>query len=315
MPDTRFGPKGWTPDRIGSLAGKTYVITGTTAGTGFEAARILLSKGAELVMLNRNPDKVAATMKALKAEFGDTAKVSNIIMDLSVQQSVKDAAAEVLANVNRIDALICNAAIAQVPKHEMTVDGFERQMGTNYYGHFTLCATLSDLIEKSAGRIVVVASLGYKMGLKTIQFDDMNWDKNYHPNKTYSHSKLAQMMMAYELQDKVKAAGKNTKAYVCHPGASSTSLIDTSGGWFTKISWKFMQLFPMVQSAEKGAYGQLMCATEQDLEERAFYGPTGSMETTGPVGEGTLKPYAFEKPVMSKLWNVTEELLGVKWAV
>jgi short-subunit dehydrogenase len=50
-----FGPKGWTPERIGSLDGKTYLITGATSGTGFEATRILLSKGAKVVMLNRNP--------------------------------------------------------------------------------------------------------------------------------------------------------------------------------------------------------------------------------------------------------------------
>lgn len=40
-----FGPKGWTPDRIGSLVGKTYVITGANSGAGFQATRILLSKG------------------------------------------------------------------------------------------------------------------------------------------------------------------------------------------------------------------------------------------------------------------------------
>jgi len=315
MADTRFGPNGWTPERIGSLAGKTFVITGTTAGTGFEAARILLSKAAKLVMLNRNPDKAANTLKVLKDEFGADADVINLKMDLAVQESVRDAAVEVLANVDHIDALICNAAIAQVPNHKLTADGFESQIGTNHYGHFTLCASLSDLIEKSKGRIVVVASLGYKLGLKTIQFDDMNWDNNYHANKTYCHSKLAQMMIAYELQDKVKAAGKHSKAYVCHPGASSTSLIDTSGGFITKMMWNLMQLFPIVQSAEKGAYGQVMCATEENLEQRAFYGPTGRMETTGPVGAGTLEPYAVEKPVMSKLWTVTEEILDVKWSI
>ena len=51
-----FGPKGWTPERLGSLAGKTYVITGANAGAGFEATRILLSKGAKVVMLNRNAE-------------------------------------------------------------------------------------------------------------------------------------------------------------------------------------------------------------------------------------------------------------------
>ena len=66
--------------------------------------------------------------------------------------------------------------------------------GTNHYGHFLLQALLYPLIEKSKGRIVVVGSMGYNMGIKTIQFDDMNWDKNYHANNVYSQSKLAQIM-------------------------------------------------------------------------------------------------------------------------
>ena len=57
MSTNQFGKRGWTPDRLGNLNGKTYLITGTTSGTGLEAARILLSKGAKVVMLNRNEQK------------------------------------------------------------------------------------------------------------------------------------------------------------------------------------------------------------------------------------------------------------------
>ena len=59
MSTNQFGKKGWTPERLGNLSGKTFLITGTTSGTGFEATRILLSKGAKVVMLNRNPKKAA----------------------------------------------------------------------------------------------------------------------------------------------------------------------------------------------------------------------------------------------------------------
>ena len=144
-----FGPKGWTPDRIGSLKGKTFVITGTTSGTGFEASKILLSKGAKVVMLNRNPKKAADTIAEIKKELGNNVDILSIRMDLGEQASVKKAAEEVLEKVSRIDALICNAAIAQVPKQQITVDGFESQLGVNHYGHFTLQALLYPLIEKS----------------------------------------------------------------------------------------------------------------------------------------------------------------------
>ena len=245
----KFGKKGWTPERIKDLSGKTFVITGTTSGTGLEASRILLSKGANVVMLNRNAKKSEEVISTLKKELGNNIDVSFILMDLAKQASVRKAAEEVLEKVSRIDALICNAAIAQVPKQRITVDGFESQLGVNHYGHFTLQGMLFPLIEKSKGRIVTVGSMGYNMGIRTIQFDDMNWDQNYHPNNVYSQSKLAQIMSVYELQDRLKKAGKNdVKIYACHPGASSTSLIKTSGSLMTRFIWQIMKLSPFVQS-------------------------------------------------------------------
>ena len=89
-------------------------------------------------MLNRNSQKAQATITALKEKLGNAIDVTNIQMDLAEQASVKKAAAEVLENVTRIDALICNGAIAQVPTQKLTVDGFESQLGVNHYGHFTL---------------------------------------------------------------------------------------------------------------------------------------------------------------------------------
>ena len=314
MNTTQFGKQGWTPDRIGSLTGKTFVITGTTSGTGFEAARILLSKGAKVVMLNRNSQKAQATIAALKEKLGNAIDVTNIQMDLAEQASVKKAAAEVLENVTQIDALICNGAIAQVPTQKLTVDGFESQLGVNHYGHFTLQGLLFPLIEKSQGRIVTVGSMGYNMGIKTIKFDDINWDKDYTPNDAYSQSKLAQIMSVYELQDRLEKVGKtDVKVYACHPGSSRTSLISTSGSLMMRITFGLMKLSPLTQSAEKGAYPELMCATEEDLDQKEFYGPTGRSNWVGPVGAHQLEPHAKDKAVAEKLWKVSEKATGFEW--
>ena len=315
MADTTFGSKGWTPERLTSLTGKTYVITGANAGAGFQAARILLTRGAKVVMLNRSAERSTVAVQELKREIGAQADVSFVRMDLADLSSVRAAAEEVLNAVARIDAVICNAAIAQVPSRQLTVDGFESQLGTNHYGHFLLCGMLFDRIEASQGRIVVVASLGYKMGLRSIKFDDMNWEKDYGANTAYSQSKLAQMMFAYELQDRVKAAGRKVAVYVCHPGSSATSLISTSGGLLTRITWWLMTKTPMVQTAEQGAFPEVMCATETGLEQRALYGPTGRMEFVGPVGRGTLEPHAHDKAVMARLWDISEQATGFTWSV
>lgn len=314
MSDTTFGKKGWTPERLGSLKGKTYVITGTTSGTGFEAAKILASKGAKVVMLNRNPKKSEDTIAAIKNAVGNHADVSAIKMDLGEQASVKKAAEEVLKTVSRIDALMCNGAIAQVPKRALTAEGWESQMGVNFFGHFTLQALLYPLIEESKGRIVTVGSMGYDMGLKTIKFDDLNWANDYTANDAYSQSKLAQIMTIYELQDRLEKAGKtDVKAYACHPGSSRTSLIKTSGSLMMRITFGLMKLSPLTQPAENGAYPELMCATEEDLDQKAFYGPTGRSNWVGPVGAHKLEPHAKDKAVAERLWDLSEKETGVKW--
>lgn len=148
------------------------------------------------------------------------------------------------------------------------------------------------------------------MGLKTIQFDDMNFDTNYHPNVTYCHSKLAQMMTAYELQHRIDAANRDVQVYVCHPGASKTSLIGKDTPLMTRIMWSILSASPMVQSAEKGAYPEVMCATEEGLNPQAYHGPTGRSNWTGPVGECKLESFAQDREIAGKLWAISEQQTG-----
>lgn len=313
MNTNAFGKQGWTPARLGNLSGKTYLITGANAGAGFEATKILLSKGAEVVMLNRNEKKSNKAISSLQEQFGEDAQVSFIKMDLAELSSVRHAAEVVQQSVSKIDALICNAAVAQIAKQEFTPNGFESQLGINHYGHFLLINLLFDKVEQSKGRIVVVGSEGYKMGLKTIQFEDMNFDKNYNPMNTYCHSKLAQMMFAYELQNRIKEANKSVGVYVCHPGASRTSLINEKASRTSRVLFSIMSLLPIVQSAEKGAYPEVMCATEDGLKQEAYYGPTGMMNWSGPVGECKLELFTLDRSIAGKLWKVSEKETDCKW--
>ena len=310
----QFGPKGWTPEQLGSLAGKTYVITGANNGAGFEATRVFLSKGAKVVMLNRNADKSTAAIATLKQEFGSDADVTFVRMDLAVLDSVREAAAEVMEKVPHIDALICNAAIAQVAKQEITVDGFESQLGVNHFGHFLLCGLLFERVEESAGRIVVVGSNAYKMGLKKVQFEDLNFDKNYTAWNAYAQSKLAQMMFAYELQRRVKAAGKSVQVQVCHPGASRTNLLKDTASSFNKIVWSILSRI-IAQSAEKGSWPEVMCATEEELESEKLYGPTKRTEMVGPVGECPLDNCALDQEMAAKLWTLSEQKTSLSWSL
>lgn len=78
---SQFGPKGWTPERLTTRVGKTYLITGVNAGTGYQATRIRLSKGAKVVMFNRNSDKPETAINKLKQELGHHVEVSFVRTD------------------------------------------------------------------------------------------------------------------------------------------------------------------------------------------------------------------------------------------
>mmetsp|Transcript_4729 Transcript_4729/g.15286 ORF Transcript_4729/g.15286 Transcript_4729/m.15286 type:complete len:262 (-) Transcript_4729:201-986(-) len=253
-------------------------------------------------MLNRSEKKSMEAIAVLEEEFAG-GNVSLIKLDLASLDSVRAAAAAVLAKVPSIDALICNAAIAQVTTRELTVDGFESQMGVNYFGHFLLCALLFDRIEESKGRIVVVGSAGYKM-VDGLSFDDLTFEKSYASNPVYCESKLAQIMMGFELQRRIAAAGKDTRVYVCHPGASRTNLI-ANASLAKRAAYCIISLFS--QSAERGAYPEVMCATQSGLKDGTMYGPTHRWETVGPVGECELAPHAQDQVAAAKIWKMAEE--------
>lgn len=310
-----FGRKGWTPERLGDLTGKTYVITGTTTGTGYEATKILLSKGAKVVMLNRNATNSAIRIREMKKEFGPKADVSFIHFDLSMMQSVRRAAEEVIEKVPQIDALIVNAAISQIHRQEITIDGFESHLGVNYYGHFLLVGLLFKRIEESKGRVVVMGSASYNMGLKRIKFEDMNFDEGYNAWNPYAHSKLACMMFGYELQRRVATKNSPVQVQVCHPGASKTDLLKGENlHQVTKRLWKVMA--PIIaQSGKKGSYPMVMCATEDGLKQQTLYGPIKRQTTVGPVDEHILYPQALDKEASTKLWKLSEEKVSLKWTV
>lgn len=307
-----FGKEGWTPERLGSQKGKTFLITGGNAGIGFEATKLLTSKGAKVIILSRNAKKGNAAIKEIK-QIDSHANIEFIELNLASLESVRHAAKTINESVEKIDALICNAAIAQIATQKFTEDGFESQLGVNYYGNFLLCGLLFERIAKSNGRIVLVSSLGYKMGYKRIQFEDMNFDKNYHPNNVYSHSKLALMMFAYELQRRVKEENKNVQVQVCHPGSSKTTLIRNDASLMTRVMLKL--IFPFFQSAQKGSWPEVLCTTEDGLEDETFYGATKRAEMVGPIGKSTLLPFVLDKEVATKLWSLSEEKTSFKWSL
>ena len=121
------------------------------------------------------------------------------------------------------------------------------------------------------------------------------------------------MMFAYQLQDRIKAAGKNTKVFVCHPGASRTNLLMDTASTFNKVLWSLLSRI-IAQSAEKGAWPEVMCATQDGLAQKRLYGPTKRADTVGPVGECSLDNVALNQDMANQLWALSEEKTALTWS-
>ena len=71
----------------------------------------------------------------------------------------------------------------------------------------------------------------------------------------------------------------------------------------------------MSQSAEKGSWPLVLCATEDGLQEETFYGPTGRGEFVGIIGKSKLQNHALDREVAAQLWEVSEQKTGFSWNV
>ena len=83
----------------------------------------------------------------------------------------------------------------------------------------------------------------------------------------------------------------------------------------SRVLFALMAASPLVQSAEKGSYPEVMCATEDNLKQKAYYGPTGMMNWKGPVGECEIESFVWDREMAAKLWTVSEEQTGSKFQV
>lgn len=309
--------RNWESEQIASQSGKRVVITGSNSGIGFEAARVLAKKGANLVLAVRNLDKGDAAAEDLEAEIPGV-KVDVMQLDLADLDSVHQFADDYRGRFDKLDILINNAGI-MVPPYRETKDGFELQFGTNHLGHFALTGRLLEvLLATDKSRVVVVSSSAHTRG--EINFDDLNFkQQSYRRFAAYGQSKLANLLFAYELQRRLESIHSSTICVACHPGFAATNLTAAGMGlgksWIGKSVGGFANVF--AQSAGMGALPTLYAATEPSLEGGEYIGPTsrtGRNSMRGHPGIVTSNQRSLDADVAKRLWEVSEDLTGVHFS-
>ncbi|HEY8583752.1 MAG TPA: SDR family NAD(P)-dependent oxidoreductase [Capillimicrobium sp.] len=186
---------------------RVVLVTGATDGIGRAVAEHLVATGCTVLAHGRDPERLAALDGVARTYRAD----------LSSLDEVAAMAEAILEAEPRIDALVNNAGIGFTipggPGRSMTPSGIELRFAVNYLSGYALTRRLLGRLRESApARIVFVSS----MGQQAIDFDDVMLERGYSGARAYCQSKLAQILLAFDLADEL--AGTGVTATALHPG-------------------------------------------------------------------------------------------------
>ena len=280
------------------LTGSTYVVTGANSGIGLEAAKKLAGAGGKVVLAVRDVEKGEGAAAQIP---GETAVRRLDLADLASVHAFADAWDE------PITTLVNNAGIMMVAEGR-TVDGFERQIGTNHLGHFALTNLL---LPHVTDRVVSVSS-GLHNGPQ-VDLDNLDLEGAYKPTRAYQQSKLANLLFTAELQRRLAEAGSTLTAHAAHPGYSATNLqTHHANPLMNKLMWVGNKV--IATSAEFGARPTVH-AVVADLPPNSYIGPTGFQGLRGAPGPNPRSKQARDADVARRLWDLSEQRTAVSWGL
>jgi len=294
--NSRLDPKICSDDFRGNLV----VITGATSGIGYHTAREYASRGANLLCINRNPEKSETLQREIQSEYGVSCDYR--IADLSILQDVHRVAEELTKLDTPIDVLIHNAGI-YLTKRELTSDGIEKVFMIQYLSSFIINFILMDKLKaQGKARIILVNSEGHRFAAWGLRLDDLNWEKHrYTGFKSYGSAKMAQLLSMIVFNEHFRESGVTINAM--HPGAVKTDTGQENG--------------PLYRWYKRNLLDKTLKSPTISAKALYFIGASGEMEgVSGKFFNLTTMeepaPPALDKEVAYELWNKSLELSGLE---
>ncbi|KAF7268579.1 hypothetical protein GWI33_018329 [Rhynchophorus ferrugineus] len=266
-------------------------------GIGFEVAKNLASRNAQVVLACRSIDKANAALIKIKQHLSNNPHLIPMTIDLGSLRSVSEFAEIIKSRFDKIDILINNAGVAyQKYERLKTYDGIEIHFGINHLGHFYLTCLLQELVIAAKGRIIVVTSSLHEKG--KLNFNAIrNFD--FPPGENlYADSKLANAYFAYELAKRLR--NKRVVVYAVCPGWVYTGLFSHTFKWYHIIFAPIALLF--MRTAMQGSQTVIYCATEPSLSDQTAL----LYRDCKPYGTRTI----FFDKVGQDLWTVSQDMIN-----
>jgi NAD(P)-dependent dehydrogenase (short-subunit alcohol dehydrogenase family) len=279
---------------------------------GFEVALGLARAGADIVIADVNDRQGRWAVEKIRP-LAPASLVRFERIDLASLAMIETFAKRIEQIERPVDLLVNNAGILAPSRRQVTVDGFEMQLGTNFLGHFALTARLLPLLRRGLDpRVVQVGSLSHRFA--SINLDDLHHERRYAPMKAYGQSKLALLLFAFELQRRSDLGRWRLMSVAAHPGYARTALLANSRGAGSLADRLHRSVGRLLNhSAEAGALPILYAAAAPGARPGAYYGPKGFLELVGKTGLARIGEAARDTELAQRLWAVSEKLPGVTW--
>jgi dehydrogenase/reductase SDR family member 12 len=241
--DVRSRLEHWAPLSEYDLTGRVVLVTGATSGLGLAASEVLAACGATVILLGRDAAKTERVRAALVERTGNE-RLHAVVADLGDLESVRAAAAAVLARHDALHVLIHNAG-ALMPHRTTAPDGREATVASQVVGPFLLTGLLLGRLRESApARVLTMSSGGMYAAALTVDGLEMT-EAEYRGTEQYARAKRAQVTLSELWAERCRASG--VVFHTVHPGWADTPGVEASLPTFRRI------LGPFLRTPQQGA--------------------------------------------------------------
>ena len=277
-----------------SGATRYALVTGGSSGIGLETARGLTAHFDVVGIVGRNSERLSQAAEDLGS---GNARIETFQADFSSLAEVRRLAGDVRARFDSLSVLVNNAGV-WLSERTLSKDGYEETFAVNHLAHFLLTNELKDLLVAGTPSRVVNVSSSMHVRPKSLQWDDLMFEKGWRGFWVYGHSKLANVLFSNELARRWKDTGVTSNAL--NPGNVRSRI--TRNNVFLNALHRSPLARLIIMSEADGARTSIYVATAPELE-----GVTGRY--FDKVREAKSSKASTDDEAARRLWEVSQELV------
>ena len=271
------------------LSGKNCLVIGANTGLGLAVSKKFAKRGANTILVCRNQNKGEKAILEIRKETPN-ASVDLMICDLASMKSLQNFIKEFQGKYTKLDILYNNAAVMK-QKRTITEDGFEMMFQVNYLAPFMLMDAFRENLKNSSSSLII--NNGRPADKYRLDFDDLQFSKNYHMYDSFFATKLCLLFASLEGSRKFESDG--ISIIMADPGPFKSDLVRD----VPLVGWgKNLFSAPVDHAAEN----ILFVATLEDAKDK-------SGEVYKEKQEYPLTSYWKDTNISNQLWLITEKMI------